>query len=279
MVETFKGFSILKLCQQDKLKIDTRPDFLKQVNPVILRLLRKSDQHQFLSRYLTMIDESFLALMDEYPPHALALQISIMMYDDVFPDIALLLGFQLPAFWEEDDKLEILAFSDDLTDVGLTKAHRSILREFLVDPTRSRHHHFLSPGPRLYAMALLGCFDYLSKVVILEDCSVDEPWLNQHATPVVSSEEMTVENQGGYAILQNKCDEIIPGSEEYTTIDTEKDMRGWQRGWRDIFEASGLFHWTAMISDLPTLSKSGCFVLISSVHPLIDMFFRTGLWT
>ena len=275
MAEALDRFSLLKLCQRDKLDLYAKQYFLKLVNPVILRLLRQSDQHQFLSRYLTMMDQSLIALMDEYPPYTLALQISIMMHADVFPHATLDLGFQLPAFREEDDRLGILRFGDNSTDLGSTKAHRSILREFLIDPTRSHHHHFQSTEPMLYAMALLGCFDYLSKVVVREDCSIDETWLNQCVSSVVSSEEMTVENQGGHATPENDSNELIPGSSErYTTFDTKKDIEAWQRGWRDDFEADEFFSWGPEDYDLVDLSKSGCFLLILTVHTLIDTFFR-----
>jgi len=279
MAEAFDGFSLLKLCQQDKLDISTKHNFLKWVNPVLLRLLRQSDQHQFLSRYLTMMDECFLALMDQYPPHALALQISVMMHDDVFPDFALDLSFQLPAFREEDEKLGILCLTDNSEDLGPTKAHRSILCEFLVDPTRSRHHHFLSTEPKLYAMALLGCLDYLSKVVIRQDCSIDETWLDQHASSVVSSEEITLDNQGAHATPENYCAEITPGSsEEYTIIDTAQDIQTWKQGWPDDFETDESLKFACRFTDLVDLSKSGCFILISTIRSLIDIFFRVLPW-
>ena len=279
MAEAFDGFSLFKLCQQDEILIRSKHNFLKWVNPVLLRFLQQSDQHQFLSRYLTMMDESFLALMDQYQPHTLALQISIMMHDDIFPDSALDLGFQILAFLEKDDKLGILRFSDHSEDLGPTKAQRSMLREFLIDPTRSRHHHFLSPGPGLYAMALLGCFDYLNKVVIRDDCSIDETWLNQYSSFVVSSEEITLDNQGGHATPENYCAETTPGSsEEYTTIDTAQDIQTWKQGWPDDIEIDKFLLWSCRSDDLVSISKSGCFILISTIRSLIDIFFRKTPW-
>ena len=144
------------------------------------------------------------------------------MHADVFPNSALDLGFQLPEFCGEDDKLGILYLTDDSEDLGPTKAHRSIVYDFLADPTRSRHHHFTSAEPRLCAMALLGCFDYLSKVVIRGDCSIEKTRLNPHASSVVLSEEMTLETQGGNATSENECNcyDSTPLSNSFHFLDT-----------------------------------------------------------
>jgi len=127
-------------------------------------------------------------------------------------------------------------------------------------------------------MALLGCFDYLNKVVIREDCSIDETWLNQHASSVVLSEQMTLDNQGGNVNPKNEWDEIIPASEEYITIDTAQDIQTWQQGWRDHFEADEFLSKETRAWDLANLSKRTIFILISSVHSLIHTFFRTLPW-
>lgn len=275
MADAFDGFSLLKLCQPSEVSVYYKHDFLKSVNPLILELLRLSNQHQFLARYLAMMDKSFLALMDEYSSNTLALQISIMMHGDVFLCSALDLGFQLAEFGKQDDKLGILGFSDHLADLGPTKANRSILCEFLVDPSRSLRPNFQSTGPRLYVMALLGCFGYLNKIIINEDCSIDKTWLYQHSSLLVLSEETS--SEGRNATPGNNCDKINPSSsKEYATLDTENDIKAWQQGWRDTFEADECICALANLYELVSLSKIRCFILISTVYILIDIFFRTA---
>jgi len=174
MAEAFDGFFLSKFCQDFLRPVRLKHNFLKQINPALLQQIRQSDQHQFLSRYLTMLDESYLVIMDQYPSQALSSQISIMMHADVFPPEALDLSFQLQPFLERQDILGLCGADGNSESRGPTETQRIVLREFLLDPARSKHHNFQSSAPKLYATTLLICFQYLKNILFSQGCPINE---------------------------------------------------------------------------------------------------------
>jgi len=305
MAQALAGFSLFDFCRQTAIPLDTRNTFLKRVNPVLIELIRRSDQHHLLSWYLNMLDESYLALMDQYPPQTLALQISVMMHYDILPRLALYLPFQLPGFQEEDNILAILSFRDYSKNLGPTRAHRNFLRKFLLDPARSKHHNFQDTAPTIYATALLGCFRYLKKVTVSHELSINETWLDKcqddtddtRSTKTGSTGEYNQASaqghQGRLSTTEGQVDSKTDhpqtvhtnlkrdkgqytarrAEELHNKVDTERDFQTWYQDWTRNFgpEVPDWKVFWRYSNELQAISRKICHILISN-HPL--MFFH-----
>lgn len=247
MAGALSGFSPLKLLGHGGLSANHIHVFLNWVNPVVLELIGRSNQHEFLSRYRTMLDEFYVALMDQYPPQTLALQISILMLGNFFPRQTLELPFQLLPFSKSDDCLAIL---------GATKEHKNYLRSYLLDPARSKHHNLRDYGMKIYAKALLGCFSYLEKVLFFDDSSIDEAWLNESGMRRKNSTQ-------GYSQAahvsehENQTDSEADHPENDTAVPA-KDIQTWFQDWHRIFRFSMDYPSASWIdtTELPGIGKN-----------------------
>jgi len=228
--------------------------FLTVVNPALVELFVRSELG-YSSQYQTLLDETYIALLDEYPENVLSLHISLMMHRNEFPFDALTVAFQLFDFQADEDLLAMLEFPfyDDLTPMDdhmwdndnplNLKSHLTALREFLKDPKRSKHHNFQQTAPEVYSKALLLCFKYLQESIIDDNCSIKETWLGEcrcgrHDDIRIVGEPDTGEPNNKYCTqdedmigsLEYFCD--VPAGEMHGVQNSEQDMALWRSGWR-----------------------------------------------
>jgi len=255
MASAFDGFSLFKLFEHNTIWQTTKRSFLLQLNPMLLDLIRRSDQHQFLSRYMTMLDESYIALLDRYPPDSLALLLSTIIHENIFPSQATEEFFQLLASYVEHDTLCIIReyfssllpvfFHEDT--VQEDKEHRAALREFFFDPVRSRHHNFQPSAGKLYAKSLLSCFNFLGTQLFryshCPHCFPD----GRQLIPFNTKEDLndafhgqepgdTIRNKSeGHQTTKEDWDKYFSNNPENVDIvDTEKDIQAWSANWDQV---------------------------------------------
>jgi len=225
---------------QDEPTQPITPAVLILLNPTLLELIRRSDQHQFLSRYMTMLDESYIALLEKYPPEQLALPLCIIMHENRFPAHATTYFFQLRMSFEEHDTLCIITKPDCLPydAVKELEEHRAALREFFLDPVRSRHHNFRRSAGRMYARSLLACFSFLDTQLFRYDhcphCFLDGLQLIPYNT-LQTEKELNVifHNQETQDTMGSKSEgQYNPRDSDIA--DTEKDIKAWSENWHQV---------------------------------------------
>ena len=219
--------------------------FLLKLNPILLDLIRRSDQHQFLSRYMTMLDESYITLLDKYPPESLSLQLSVMKHENTFPFQATEEDFQLSPTFVVHDTLRIIPRHFPVsrtTPVQAFKEHRAALRKFFLDPVRSKHHNFQRSTGKMYAKSLLACFNYLNTQHFRYDycphCSVGWRQLIPFNTEETERNLNAVfHNRGntsaGHQTTNKDWDEYFTNNAE-DAVSTEKDIQAWSANWHQL---------------------------------------------
>jgi len=244
---------------------------------MLLELIHRSDQHQFLLQYMTMLDESYIALLDRYPPDSLALLLSIIIHENIFPSQATEQYFQLLTSYVEHDTLCIIRehFSLLYPTLGLadavqvSKEHRAALREFVLDSARSRHHNFQRSNGKMYAKSLLACFGFLDTQLFrydyCPDCYVDGLRLipfNMEETKknlrALFHNDETGDTIGSKLELeahQTKNEDwkqyFTYNPENVDIVDTEKDIQAWSTNWHQVVYKENSESWNC-----PTLRKS-----------------------
>jgi len=259
MASAFEGFSLFNLFQNNTVNVAIKLTLLLRLNPILLHLIRQSDQHQFLSRYMTMLDESYIALLDRYPPESLALQLSVMIHTNTFPSQATEEDFQLPPSFVKHDTLWIIQkplyqipFRVGFTGAARAfKGHRAALHEFLLDRARSRHYNFQSLAGRMYAKSLLACFNFLDTQLFRYDycphCFMDGFQLIPFNMEETEEDPNAVfHNQDTWDTIGNTSDGHQTKNEEWDKyftynpedtdiVDTEKDIQVWSANWHQAF--------------------------------------------
>jgi len=251
MASAFDGFSLFELFQHNTMYHTVKPSFLLKLNPILLDLIRRSDQHQFLSRYMTRLDESYIALLDRYPPESLALQLSVMKHKNTFPSQATEETFQLPPSLVVHDVLCIIEEHSYLLfpifgvvdTVQMSKEHRAALREFVLDPVRSRHHNFQRSAGKMYAKSLLACFNFLeTRLFRYDNCPHCFPHGRQ-LIPFNTKEDLNdafheqeIGNKSeGHQTTNGDWDKYFSNNPENVDIvDTEKDIQAWSANWHQV---------------------------------------------
>ena len=216
-------------------------NFLLELNPILLDLIHRSDQHQFLSQYMTMLDEFYIALLDSYPPESLALLLSMIIHENIFPSQAAKQIFQLlPSYVEHDTLYIIREYSQ------VHSEHRAALCEFLLDPVRSRHHNFQRSAGKMYAKSLLACFNFLeTQLFRYDNCPHCFPHGRQ-LIPFNTEEseedlndafhEQEIGNKSeGHQTTNGDWDKYFSNNPENVDIaDTEKDIQAWFANWHQV---------------------------------------------
>ena len=257
MASAFDGFSLLKLFQHDTLDPFIKYIFLLHLNPILLELIRQSSQHQFLSQYLTILDEFLIAALDTYPLESLALQLSTLMHENTFPSPATGLDFCLLPLHAEDNILCIVPqhvyqiIETGILDAeDLHEAHRATLREFFLNPVRSKHHSFQSSAGKIYVESLLACFNYLDTQLFRYDycphCFLDGFQLISFNTEETEEDLNTVfHNQGTGDTIRNKSEghhtvnedwneNVSYNPEDTDIVNTEQDIQAWYANWHQV---------------------------------------------
>jgi len=254
MASAFDGFSLSKVFQHNTINRIMKLYFILKLNPILLDLIRRSDQHQFLSRYMTMLDESYIALLDRYPPDSLALLLSIIIHENIFSSQATKDAFQLLPNYAEHDTLCIIREQFSLLyyilgpadTVQVSKEHRAALREFVLDPARSRHHNFQRSNGKMYAKSLLACFSFLDTQLFRYNycphCFPDRHQLIPFNTEESEEDlndafhEQEIGNKSeGHQTANEDWDKYFSNNPENVDIvDTEKDIQAWSANWDQV---------------------------------------------
>jgi len=206
---------------------------------------------------MTMLDESYIALLDRYPPESLALLLPMIIHENIFPSQAAQDTFQLLPSYVGHDALciirEYFSFLFPIlheNTVQVYKEHRAALREFLLDPVRSRHHNFQSSAGKMYAKCLLACFNFLdTQLFRYDNC----PHCYPHGRQLIPFYAKEIEQYIDAAFHNRKTgDKLGNKSEGHQTtngdwekyfsnnpenvdiVDTEKDIQAWFANWHQV---------------------------------------------
>jgi len=204
---------------------------------------------------MTMLDEFHIALLDSYPPESLALLLSMIIHEHIFPSQAAKQNFELlPSHVEHDTPYIIREYSQAF------KEHRAALREFLLDPVRSRHHNFQLSAGKMYAKSLLACFNFLeTQLFRYDNCPHCFPHGRQ-LIPFNTEEDLndafheqetgdTIGNKSeGHQATNGDWDKYFSNNPENVDIvDTEKDIQAWFANWHQVISRGerGRRNWRA----------------------------------
>ena len=259
MATAFDGFSVLKFCQHVSLPLEYRRRFLGEIHPALVDAIRLSDQHQFLSHYLTMVDQSYVTLLDTYPPGSLAIYISMFMHGNVFPYAALGTDYQFSPFDKEDNILMLnsrpqsVLKTEALKNLAIKK-HIAAVHKFLLDPTRSKHHNFQSLAAKTYVKGLQTWFAYLGALTYCYNLCED--FGSIELTPFIMGKETAdlqgfFDSNGQFSSPEYLEWDALPMDDQFTkenwdqyflskpeqdeVFETRKDMKTWYQDWHKNF--------------------------------------------